>query len=163
MQKSRLLVENALLAATVCLLTLFLRLPLPLPQGYVHLGDTAIFMGALLLGRKGAPAAGIGSALSDLLSGFALYAPATLLIKALMGFFAGLCADRSPSPLLLGLVFLLCGAGMALGYLAYEWALFGWAAAVSALIPNLGQGIVSALLGFFSLPLMRRIREAMPK
>ena len=56
-------------------------------QGYVHLGDTMVFLGVLMLGkRRGAAAAGLGSALADVLGGFAFWAPWTLVIKSLMAF-----------------------------------------------------------------------------
>ena len=51
-----------------------------------------IFLSVLLLGKKGgALAAGLGSALADVLGGYAAYAPWTLLIKALMAIIMGRC------------------------------------------------------------------------
>lgn len=48
-------------------------------QGYVNLGDCAVLMSAWVLGPLyGGAAAGIGSALADLLSGYAHYVPAPL-------------------------------------------------------------------------------------
>ena len=82
------LVLAALMAALCTLLTLVIRIPSPM-GGYLNLGDCAVLLSAWLLGpAAGAAAAGLGSALADLL-GYPLYAPATLVIKALMAAAAG--------------------------------------------------------------------------
>ena len=74
------LVLTALMTALTMVSTLFIRLPLPL--GYVQLGDGFVFLSVFLLGPLwGTVAAGCGSALADVF-GYVLYSPATLLIKA---------------------------------------------------------------------------------
>lgn len=160
MKRSRQLVLSAALAALICLLTTFLRLPVPVPQGYIHLGDVAIFLGAMLMGHNVFAAAGIGSALADLLSGFALYAPVTALVKALMGLMAGYAVEKTSALWQRGLLFLLCGTFMALGYFCFEWPVYGWAAALSALLPNLLQGWISAGLSLLLWPVASRVRIA---
>ena len=71
------------LAGQLCGATLLLTLisiPLPSGYGYVNLGDGGVFLCAMLLpGGLGAMAAGVGAALADLILGWAVYAPATLL------------------------------------------------------------------------------------
>lgn len=80
----RALVLTALLAAMACAATMAIRVPTP-TGGYVNLGDAVVLLGAYLLGPGwGAAAAGIGSALADLLGGYPMYVPATLVIKAVM-------------------------------------------------------------------------------
>lgn len=60
-------------------------------QGYVNLGDCAVLMSAWVLGPLyGGAAAGIGSALADLLSGYAHYVPGTFAIKLVMAVAAAL-------------------------------------------------------------------------
>lgn len=87
--QSRLLVLTAALAAMACAATMVVRIPTP-TGGYVNLGDAVVLLGAYLLGPGwGAAAAGIGSALADLLGGYPLYIPATLVIKAAMAASAG--------------------------------------------------------------------------
>ena len=89
-EKTNRLVMVALMVCLVMIATLSIRIPSPFTQGYVHLGDTMIFLSVLLLGKKGgAVAAGLGSALADVLGGYAAYAPWTLLIKALMAIIMG--------------------------------------------------------------------------
>lgn len=87
--RGRALVLTGLFAALACVATLVIRVPSP-TGGYMNLGDTVVLLGAYLLGPLyGAAAGGVGSALADLLGGYPLYAPATLVIKAVMALAAG--------------------------------------------------------------------------
>ena len=64
-EKTNKLVLTALMVCLVLLATYIIKIPSPFTQGYVHLGDTMIFLSVLLLGKKGgAAAAGLGSALA---------------------------------------------------------------------------------------------------
>ena len=84
----RKLIYSALFAALCCGATLALRFPTPI-GGYIHAGDALVLLGAFTLGPIwGAFAAGLGSLLADLISGFALYAPASFVIKALAALIA---------------------------------------------------------------------------
>lgn len=144
--------------------TMLIRIPVPATGGYVHLGDTAIFIAVLLLGRnKGALAAGVGSALADLLSGYAFYAPWTLVIKAFMGFVTGAAlehmrkkgkledsiAHHKLAALELGAM-TLGGCVMVAGYYLAESIMAGnFTAPLAAIPPNIGQfavGMVLALI-----------------
>ena len=70
--------------------TYSIKIPVPFTQGYIHGGDSMIFLAAMLFGWKiGALAGGIGSSLADLLGGYAHWALPTLLIKSVMGALAG--------------------------------------------------------------------------
>ena len=85
---------NGLLIALVCVATMVLQIPIGGTGGYIHPGDSMIFVAAVFFGkREGAIAGGIGSALADILSGYAHWALFTLLIKALEGYLAGRLAD----------------------------------------------------------------------
>lgn len=67
---SRTISINALAIALVCLSTMFLQFPIPL--GYAHLGNCFILISGVFFGPvTGLLAGGIGSALSDLLTGYA--------------------------------------------------------------------------------------------
>ena len=90
----RLALAGQLCGATL-LLTL-LSIPLPSGYGYVNLGDAGVFLCACLLpGGLGALAAGVGAALADLILGWAVYAPVTLLVKGLTALLAGLALRRA--------------------------------------------------------------------
>lgn len=88
--RTKLLVMTALFAALGYVGTAALQVPTP-TNGYVNLGDAVVILGAFLLGPVyGAIAGGIGPALADLLSGYVMWVPGTLVIKALMGLAAAL-------------------------------------------------------------------------
>ena len=72
------LVITALFMALTMVATMFIRIPLPL--GYVNLGDVFVLLSVFVLGPiYGTIAAGVGSGLADLF-GFVKYAPGTLII-----------------------------------------------------------------------------------
>ena len=90
MQKRlRNLVYTAMMAALVAVATLFIHIPIPMQSGYCNLGDALILCSGALLGPWAAAAAAVGSAMADLLLGYAVYAPATAVIKGAMGWIAG--------------------------------------------------------------------------
>ena len=91
----RLLVLIALFIALVAVATMVINVPMVATQGFINVGDTVIFLSALLMGpRVGALAGGLGSALADLLLGYTHWAPWTLLIKALEGYIAAVLGYR---------------------------------------------------------------------
>ena len=82
-EKTRMLVRAALFVALIFVATL-LHVNIG-PSGYVHLGDSFTLLSALLLPMPwAAGAAGLGSAMADVVSGWPMYSPFTFVIKALM-------------------------------------------------------------------------------
>lgn len=158
------LVMTALLAAMTCVATMVLVVPSP-TGGYMNLGDAVVLLGAFLLGPVyGAAAGGIGAALADLLAGYALYVPATLVIKALMGAAAGLLwravGHRLPR---LGLV--LCGIAaetlMVAGYWLYDGFLMHSLTGAAAGIPsNLVQAVFGIAAGTLLTAALRNTKAA---
>ena len=74
---------TATMSALIFIATFVPKIPIPL--GYAHLGDAAIFLTVILCGRKiGILSGVIGSALADLLSGFPIWILPTILIKSVM-------------------------------------------------------------------------------
>lgn len=141
----------ALFAAMACVSTMLIQIPIPATNGYINLGDGVVLLSAFLLGPVyGAAAAGLGSMLADLLLGYAVYAPGTLILKGLMAFSAAtvlrLLRERTKAAALIGAL-----AGeiiMVLGYFAYESALLGYGLAAAAAIPgNILQGIGGLISG----------------
>ncbi len=87
---TRQLTAGALATALVAAATLAIRIPVPATQGYINLGETVIYLTALLLGPvHGLVAGGLGSALADLVGGYVQFAPFTLVIKGVEGALAG--------------------------------------------------------------------------
>lgn len=82
-KKTLTLVFAALFAALTVGLTYF-SIPIG-NSGYIHLGDVIIYLGASILPLPYAiAAAAIGGALTDLLAGYAMWAPFSFIIKALL-------------------------------------------------------------------------------
>ena len=89
----------AVATALVYVFTAFLiiRLPIGGEGGLIHLGNIPLFLFAILCGKKtGMIAGGIGMALFDVLSGWAIWAPFTLVIVGAMGFVVGLFGHKKP-------------------------------------------------------------------
>lgn len=77
------MVYSAMFAAVIFVLTRFVQVPVA--SGYVHFGDVFIYIAASTLGGPWALlSAAVGATLADLTSGWAVYAPATLIIKVLI-------------------------------------------------------------------------------
>ena len=85
---------TAMLAALVCVATAFFIIPTPM-GGYIHLGDSFVLMCGWILGPVYGFAAGaIGSAMADIFSGFAIFAPVTFVIKGCMALAAAVIAKK---------------------------------------------------------------------
>ena len=142
------MVMTALIMGLVVLATSTFRIPVPMTQGYVHLGDTMIFLGVLVLGRRnGCIAAGIGSALADVLAGYAIYAPWTLLIKGLMAFVMATFIAKAKGPFRTVIGMVLAGLVMVAGYCIVDGVLAGNMAAGMIGVPaNIGQFAVGMVL-----------------
>ena len=139
----RLLSTAGVLSAAIFLLTTFVRIPIPM--GYLNLGDAGVFMVAMLLPAGYAAAcAGIGSALSDLI-GFPLYAPVTFFVKGIAAFMFAMLWRKLPGKLryLAFLAVLI----VPLGYFVFELVTEG-AVAWADLPLNLLQAAVGAGLAW---------------
>lgn len=141
----RKIVMVALFAALCCAATMVIQIPSPM-QGYVNLGDCVVLLSGWMLGPwYGLAAAGIGSAMADVLLSYAHYAPGTLVIKGLMALVCGLLAARRTEGGFVRRV--ISGAAaevlMVAGYFGYACLLLGKGLAAAASIPgNLFQGAV---------------------
>ena len=85
---------TAVFAALACVVTMVIAFPIPATNGYINIGDAIVMLTGLIFGPIiGGIAGGVGSALADLILGFTIYAPGTLVIKGLEGFIVGLIAN----------------------------------------------------------------------
>lgn len=149
----KLLVTAAFFAAIICVATFIVKIPSPATNGYFNLGDCFVILSGMLLSPVyGALAAGLGSALADILSGYVQYAPATFVIKAVMAlavYFIGKAFNgRLPhvSRLCAGLA---AETVMVLGYFGYEAVVLGYGiAAAGSVFSNVMQGVVGIAAAF---------------
>ena len=150
---------SGMLAALVFTATAFIKLPIPMTQGYAHLGDGIILLGAALLGWVAVPAAALGSLLSDVALGYLPYAVPTFLIKGMVAAVAVL-AGRQKSFGIRLLLLVLAELFMVAGYFTAEWLVmgFGWAVACAGLPGNFTQAASGVLIAILLLPAFRRIK-----
>ena len=141
----------AIFAAIICVVTTFVAVPAP-AIGNINLGDIFILCAAWLLGPFGAISASIGACLADLFSGFAIYAPATFVIKALMAltcYYTYICLEKVIKkqfvPRLISAV--LAESVMVLGYFVYESLIYGVTSALASIPFNLIQGSICLVIG----------------
>lgn len=152
------LVFSALFTALTVIFTMFVRLPLPI--GYVHLGDGFIFLSVFILGPiYGTASAGLGSMLADLF-GYPLYAPATLVIKVLTAlgaylvyvFFKQITKKSLPAEIIAGVVGTLI---MAFGYFLYELVFLTTFEVAIVNVPwNLLQGVVGTAVAVVTMRIL---------
>ena len=149
---------GAVMAALVCVTTLFIRIPNPM-GGYFNVGDVVIFVSALTLGPLiGGVAGGLGSSLADLI-GYPVFALPTLIIKGLEGFIAGLITNKK-SVLRDIFAVVVAGIEMIAGYFITETYLWGIGGALAEVPGNIGQIAIGGLLGIpIALVLRKRLQE----
>lgn len=138
--------------SAVFVLTRWIQIPIPNAAGYIHMGDTIIFLTAFLFGPIPAMLAGaFGSALADWVSPFAVYAPFTLVIKGAMGFVCGAIFEKTKKEVPHMIVSALAGGTiMATGYFFAEHFIYNnWKIPLLSLPINCIQaisGIVMAVV-----------------
>ena len=124
--KIKKMVITALFAALTLIATLIITIPSS--TGYIHMGDALVLLSAYFLGpANGAIAAGLGSALADILSGYMVFAIPTLIIKALVAFAAGYLFSKAKTCSFWKLILfgIIGEIFMVLGYFVVEIILSG--------------------------------------
>ena len=145
------IVMAALMAALACVATMIIKIPSPL-KGYINLGDCIVLVAGWLLSPAwGFLAAGLGSALADILSGYVVYGPATFLIKGLMALVAFYVFKLLHNKCGNLVSRIISGIGaeivMIVGYFIFAGFLYGFGPAVVNIPANAVQGIAGILIG----------------
>lgn len=146
-------------------------IPIPATGGYFNLGETTIYIAALLFGPfAGAFSGGIGAMLADIYLGYVHFAPGTLIIKgvegALVGFLNIRLKNWIPNSTVRAIIcVVLGGIEMVAGYFLYETLL-------SVLFPsleiyaiaevplNIGQLLVSLVI---AVPITHALLRIFPQ
>ena len=160
--KTKRIVITALMAAMVCVATMIIKIPSPM-KGYLNIGDCIVLLcGWLLAPGYGFVAAGLGSALADMFSGYLTYAPATFLIKGSMALIAFACfklmnnrIGRLPSQII-GAV--LAEIVMVLGYYVFEGFMYGFIPSAVNIPANAVQGAAGLILGIILVKVFERLK-----
>ncbi len=152
----------AMFAALACVATMIIKIPTPL-KGYVNLGDCVVLLcGSILSPAYAFLAAGIGSGLADVLSGYLVYAPATFAIKggmaliivALFRYFD----KKGCKPALKILPCIIAEIVMVLGYFIFEGFLYGFGPSLANIPANAIQGVAGIVFGFTLIKAFEKIK-----
>ncbi len=146
----------------------------PLPNGYVNAGDVLVLLCAWCFGAVGAIPAGIGCALADILSGYVIYSPVTLVVKSLVvivSYYTYLIIKKGIKNDKLDFLPRIISAVlgeflMVFGYFLFESILYGFAGGAMALVGNTLQGVfcgIGATLVVSILFNVKSIRKVFPK
>ncbi len=141
---------------------------IPATSGYFNLGETIIYVAALLFGPlTGGLSGGIGSMLGDLYLGFAQFAPGTLVIKGLEGAIVGLLNRKlqkhiSNLTFCLSISIVIGGLEMVTGYFLYEQLALGYP--LAAALVEIPFNIVQMAVGLaVALPVVHAILRVFPQ
>ena len=165
--KVKMLVLTALFIALGYVATTVLMVPSP-TGGYMNLGDTVVLLGVCLLYGFAHLWFPPSVALADLLGGYGIYVPATLVIKALMGLTAAVLYKALQKK---SWALIVCGVAaeaiMVVGYCLFDGFLAGNLAAGLAGIPsNLMQaafGLAASTLLALALRKSSYVRKQFPR
>jgi uncharacterized membrane protein len=143
-------------------------IPIPATSGYFNVGETVIYVAALLFGTSvGALSGGVGAMLADVYLGFGVFAPGTLVIKGIEGAIVGflnlklrkyirnvtLCAVISV---------IVGGSEMVAGYFLYEQLALGLSFSVA--LAEAPFNTVQMLVGLISaVPIMHAVLRVFPQ
>ncbi len=154
-------VYSALFAALIFTGTEFLRIPLPF--GYFNFGDCLVLLSAFIIkGPYAIAASAIGSVMADILSGYTVYVPATLIIKSLMVIIFNailkLISHKNEKPKTLFLIFgiVLSEFLMILGYFICDVFIYSFEGAATSIMGNIVQGIVATIVSLILIKLLER-------
>ena len=149
--KTRKIVLASMFAALCCVATMIIKIPSPL-KGYINLGDCMVLLsGFMLTPVYGFLAAGLGSALADIFSGYVVYAPVTFLIKGIMALVAYFTFKLMKNKI--GNTFSRIVGGviaeivMILGYYVFEGFMYGFVASAVNIPANAVQGVAGIIIG----------------
>lgn len=148
------LVIIAILSALIFVSTLFLNIKLPIPGngGLVHLGTAMLFTAAIFFGpKKGAYAGAIGLGLFDLLGGWVLWTPITIIARALQGYIVGKIAwsngkQGKSVPLNIVATIASIPVMMAVYYIGESILYNNWIAPLASMFGDLLQNIIGIVI-----------------
>lgn len=158
--------RDAMFVALTLIFTAFVNIHIPSfggAGGLIHLGNVPLFIGAMIYGKRtGAVAGALGMGLFDILSGWVMWAPCTIITCGLMGFAVGAICEKKKTifnkMLAVGVALLI----KIIGYFAFEAMIMGSGilAAFKSIPGNIIQVIVAAVIVCMIItPLERGLRN----
>ena len=142
---------TAIFTAIILLATSVIKFSTGLGEGYIHLGDSFVYLTACILPFPYCLVAGaLGGALADILSGYAIWAIPTMIIKMLNAIpFMLVCRKHKSSKILSKqtvLITFASGIITIFGYFVTECILYSVASATLSLIGNTIQAVASGII-----------------
>lgn len=145
----------ALMMALTFVMTSLIKIPIP--NGYVHLGDGAVFLSAFILGPWGGlVAAAFGSASADYFGGFGAYVLPTFIAKGAMAFIFGYFLERYPQKNKLFFLFPAVAVMVAIYYVS-EIIIYG---TVTAPLLNIPFNSLQGVIGIVALMMLYKPLES---
>lgn len=142
-----------------------IRLPIFANGGLIHLGNVPLFIGAVLFGKRtGALAGAIGMGLFDLVSGWVLWTPFTVIVVGCMGYVVGTITNNSKNIFRIILSMILAMVIKVAGYYIAEGIIYGnWIAPLNSVPGNIVQVGVALIISVPLISALRRIGEKINK
>ena len=145
----KLMCISGIFAALVFVVTAYLHIPTY--NGYVHIGDAFIFLAACILPMPYAVAVGAtGAMLADVLTGYAIWAPGSIIIKALTAMLFSYKTKKiisTRNTLMLIPATVICVGG----YYLYEVIITGsFVGALAGITGSLIQSVASSIVFIFA-------------
>jgi len=143
-------------------------IPIPATGGYFNIGETTIYIAALLFGPLvGAFAGGVGASLADAYLGFGIFAPGTLIIKGAEGAIVGFLNIKlrkyiKNTTACAVIAVVVGGLEMVTGYFIYEVLVVGYpvAGALAEVPLNIGQMVVGLII---AVPIIVAVQRVFPQ
>ena len=143
---------TAIFAALIAVATMFISIPTG--KGYIHVGDSMVYLAGCLLGPYAAIAAALGGALSDIIKGYLVWAFPTAIIKAcnsvpfIIASSIYIKQKKQHKIIHLSTLLLTLVSGLitVVGYFFAGWILHGFAYGLSEILGNTIQAVGSAIV-----------------
>ncbi|MCL1966010.1 MAG: ECF transporter S component [Candidatus Bathyarchaeota archaeon] len=154
----------AIFAALVAVATIAFAFPITATSGYFNLGETVIYVAALLFGPFIGLIAGAGATIADIVL-VPPYAPVTFVVKAVEGCLVGFLVKKLNSRLrnftLCAVIAILIGGfEMITGYFIYETFVYGYGVALAELPVNIVQMLFGLVI---AVPIMQTVLRVFPQ
>ena len=149
---------SAVVGAAVAVATMVISIPVGL--GYLNVGEVFIYTGAFLFGGVvGGLSGGVGAAAADVILGFPMYAPITLVAKGIEGYVVGRLAGAS-----LRSKAIAVAAGAPFMIAAYVLARAVLEGVPAAIFQELPIDVLQAVVGFaIAVPLTKLLEDRIPE
>ncbi|GAA0178281.1 ECF transporter S component [Clostridium sediminicola] len=156
------------LMAAICFVCTWIHIPISIGgfNSMIHLGTTAIFILAIIVGKDAGIAAAIGMSLFDIMDpAFAYWAPFTFIIKGLTGYFVGLIAfsnDSNGNNLLKNVIAFIAGGLISLvGYFLAGIFIYQ---SVAVSFAHTSTSVISTSIGIIiTIPISKIIKNLVPR